>query len=333
MMKVGTTPILSSKEIVERLQVAVHSKALNRYYAMYSSILGGIITNLEFMVLPIDDHMVHRGHGVFDTAIVANGYAYQLDQHLDRFLRSAEMARITPTFPRDRLREIILDTIAATGKRDTSVRYWLSPGPGGFDLSPDECVRSSFFVMIYAPPEYPPSYYTEGLKVITSSIPIKSPYFSRVKSNNYLPNVLLVMEAREKGAHNGIFLDQRGMVGEGPAMNVAFVTKDKVLKHPKFDGILSGLTALRVLELAKTLVERGELKDIVVGDISVEEGRAAAEMMFLGSTLRVTPIVEWDGKPIGDGKPGPIAKALLELLKQDLISGEGQLIPVPYPEM
>jgi 4-amino-4-deoxychorismate lyase len=299
---------------------------------MYSSVLGGIITDPALMVLPLDDHMVHRGHSVFDTAILANGMLYQLDPHLDRFLRSAEMAHIPLPFPRERLRQIIIDTAAASARRDASVRYWLSAGPGGFGLGPAECVGSSFYVMIFKGESYPDSFYTEGVKVITSTVAIKPPFFARVKSTNYLPNVLVVLEAKERGADNGIFVDERGMVGESSNMNVAFVTKDRVLCHPPFDAILSGVTVQRMLHLARRLVMAGDLRDIAVAHVPVAEGKAAAEMMLLGSSIKVAPVVQWDGVPIGDGRPGPVARKLLDLWNEDVRSASDQLIPVPYPE-
>ena len=126
-----------------RLQRAVHGRAAN-FYAMYSSVLGGIVTDPALMVLPLDDHMVHRGHGVFDTATLTNGMLYQLDPHLDRLVKSAGGARIPLPFSRERLRQIILETAAASHQRDGSVRYWLSAGPGGYALGPAECVASSF---------------------------------------------------------------------------------------------------------------------------------------------------------------------------------------------
>ena len=157
--------------------------------------------------------------------------------------------------------------------------------------------------MIFRELSYAESYYTRGMKVITSAVPIKPPLFARIKSNNYLPNVLVVLEARDQGADNGIFIDERGLIGESSNMNVAFVTRDGVLRHPPFDAILSGITVQRLLHLARRLVAQGDLRDIVVADIAVAEGRAAAEMMLVGSSIKVAPVVEWDGQPIGDGKP------------------------------
>src|SRR5262245_54440717 len=221
MATVAQTPVLTADQAMARLRHAVHTKE-DAFYAMYSSVLGGIVTDPALMVLSLDDHMVHRGHAVFDTAMVVNGMMYQLDAHLERFLRSAEMARIPLPFPLERLRQIILETAAASGRQEASVRYWLSVGPGGFGLSSAECVGSTFYVMIFRGVSYPETVYTNGMKVITSTVPIKPPFFARVKSNNYLPNALVILEAKDHGVDNGIFLDERGMVGESSNMNVVF---------------------------------------------------------------------------------------------------------------
>jgi 4-amino-4-deoxychorismate lyase len=105
-------PIFTSDQAIANLQRTVHGKAAN-FYAMYSSVLGGIVTDPTLMVLPLDDHMVHRGHAVFDTATLTHGMLYQLDPHLDRLIKSAAGARIPLPFSRERLRQIILETAAA----------------------------------------------------------------------------------------------------------------------------------------------------------------------------------------------------------------------------
>jgi 4-amino-4-deoxychorismate lyase len=325
-----TTPAFTSEKALSRLRESVHSKAAN-FYAMYSSVLGGIVTDPALMVLPLDDHMVHRGHAVFDTATLTHGMLYQLDPHLDRLILSATGARIALPFPREHLRQIILETAAASHQRDASVRYWLSAGPGGYGLGPAECVGSSFYVIIFKQEAYPESYYRDGIKLITSQVPIKPPLFARIKSTNYLPNVLVLLEAKDRGADNGVFIDQRGMVAESSNMNVAFVTHDRVFRHPPFDAILSGITVQRVLDFAQRLVEAGVLSAVRIAEISVGEGRDAAEMMLIGSSIKIAPVVQWDGKNIGDGKPGPIAKKLLEMWNQDTLASD-QLVAVPYPK-
>jgi 4-amino-4-deoxychorismate lyase len=331
MAETNRTKTFTTEEAVARLRQTAHAKAAN-FYAMYSSILGGIVIDPALMVLPLDDHMVHRGHAVFDTATLTHGMLYQIEPHLDRLIRSAEGARIPLPFPRQRLRQIILATAAASRQREGSVRYWLSAGPGGYALGPAECVGSSFYVIVFKQEAYPDSYYREGIKLVTSTVPIKPPVFARIKSTNYLPNVLVVLEAKDAGADNGVFIDQRGRVAESSNMNVAFVSRDRVFRHPPFDAILSGITIQRVLDFAGRLAQQGALSSVKLADISVEEGRDAAEMMLIGSSIKVAPVVKWDGWKIGDGKPGTIALKLLEMWNEDTQSARDQLVAVPYGE-
>jgi 4-amino-4-deoxychorismate lyase len=119
------------------------------------------------------------------------------------------------------------------------------------------------------------------------------------------------------------------MVAESSNMNVAFVTRERVFRHPRFDGVLSGITIQRVLEFARRLVQQGELKEIQIGDVPVAEGRQAAEMMLIGSSIKVAPVVQWDGQAIGDGKPGKLTMKLLQMWNEDLHATD-QLVPVPY---
>jgi 4-amino-4-deoxychorismate lyase len=300
-----------------------------KFAAFYSSQLGGIVTDPALMVLPFDDHMVHRGHGIFDTAGLVAGKIYDLEAHLDRFFRSAERSRLTVPGSRAALRDIIVRTAAVAGVRDGAIRYWLSSGTGNFDLVPAANAEPGFFVIVFGGLGYPKRWYTDGLRVMTTTYPIKPPLYAITKATNYLPNVLMQMEAKAAGLDNGVFIDDAGNVGESSNMNVAFVTRDGVLRHPKFERVLPGCTSLRLLALARTIVGHGVLTGVEVCDVPVADGRAAREMLLIGSSIKVAPIVEWDGRPIGDGKPGPAAHALLELLEQDMRSGD-RLLPVPY---
>jgi 4-amino-4-deoxychorismate lyase len=320
--------VLRPDEVLDNLR-ALRAKQPVGYWAFYSTQLGGIVTDPALMVLPFDDHMVHRGHGVFDTAAIVNGKIYDLEAHLDRFLRSAALSKLRLPCSRDEMREIIVRTSAAGAKRDGSIRYWISSGPGNLGLPPAPGAEPGFFVMIFGGLSYPDTWYSQGLRVMTTTYPIKPPLYAVTKSTNYLPNILMQMEAQEAGLDNGVFVDDDGNVGESSNMNVAFAGADGVLRHPKFDHILSGCTSLRMLELAKSLVG-GVLRGVEVCDIPVAEARAAREMLLIGSSVKVAPIVEWDRKAIGDGKPGPVARALRELLDQDMRSSPDRLIEIPY---
>jgi 4-amino-4-deoxychorismate lyase len=319
---------LTADEVVAQLR-ALRSRQPVKFWAFYSSQLGGIVTDPALMVVPFDDHMVHRGHGIFDTAAIEAGKIYDLEAHLDRFIRSAQNSKLRLP-ARDEMRDIIVRTTAASGRREGSIRYWASAGPGSLGLTPAAGAEPGFFVMISAGLAYPDTWYTQGLRVMTTTYPIKPPLYAVTKSVNYLPNVLMQMEAQEHGLDNGVFIDAAGNVGESSNMNVAFVGADGTLKHPKFDHILSGCTSLRLLELAKALKTRNLIQGIEVCDIPVAEARTAREMMLIGSSIKVAPVVEWDQRPVGDGKPGPVARALRELLQEDMRSPRGPLIAVPY---
>lgn len=136
-------------------------------------------------------------------------------------------------------------------------------------------------------------------------MPIKHKDFATIKSTNYLLNALVVMEAEEKGANVGIWLDEDGNIAEGQNMNVGFLTNEGELLLPPFDRILSGCTAKRVLELVPQLIKENAipgLKSVKQTKISLSEAKIAAEMMIIISGEMIMPVVEWDGKPVGNGK-------------------------------
>jgi 4-amino-4-deoxychorismate lyase len=320
-------PVLSPTDVLASLG-ALRARQPVKYAAFYSSQLGGIVTDPSLMVIPFDDHMVHRGHGIFDTAGIVRGRIYDLEAHLDRFMGSAERSKLSLAGSRDEMRNIIVSTAATSGLRDGSIRYWLSSGPGNLDLTPAASAQPGFFVIVFGGLSYPDRWYTEGLRVMTTTYPIKPPLYAITKATNYLPNVLMQMEAKEAGLDNGVFIDEAGYVGESSNMNVAFVTIDGVFRHPTFERVLPGCTSLRLLELARSLVGR-LFTGVEVCNIPVADARAAREMFLIGSSVKVAPVVEWDGKPIGDGRPGPAASALLALLEDDMRTGD-RLIDVPY---
>jgi 4-amino-4-deoxychorismate lyase len=320
-------PVLGAEDVLAGLR-ALRTRQPVKFSAFYSSQLGGIVTDPALMVIPFDDHMVHRGHGIFDTAGLVNGRIYDLEAHLDRFLGSAERSRLKLFGSREEMRDIIIKTAAASQLRDGAIRYWLSSGPGSLELSPAAGAQPGFFVMIFGGLSYPERWYTEGLRVMTTTYPIKPPLYAITKATNYLPNVLMQMEAKEAGFDNGVFIDEDGFVGESSNMNVAFVTRDAVFRHPKFERVLPGCTSLRLLELARGLIGTA-ITGVEVSDVAVADARAAREMLLLGSSVKVAPIVQWDREPIADGKPGPVARALLNLLEEDMRAGD-RLIDVPY---
>ncbi|XP_008783290.4 D-amino-acid transaminase, chloroplastic-like isoform X1 [Phoenix dactylifera] len=324
-------PVYSSSELVEKLQGKIRPEKGHPYRAMYSSFFDGITLDPALMMIPIDDHMVHRGHGVFDTTMLFNGYLYDLDSHLVRFLDSASKAKISSPFPRKTLRSLLIQLAGASKCTAGSLRYWLSAGPGDFLLSPSGCRNSQFYAVVISQNF---SECTKGAKVITSTVPMKPPLFAAMKNVNYLPNVHSKMEAEKMGAFASIWVDDQGYIAEGPNANVAFISKRKELLLPLSHKILIGCTAKRLLVLASKLVEKGLLKSVSTRDVTVAEAKDSAEMMFVSSLLPILPIVEWDEQPIGDGLVGELTLAISSVLWEDIISGpETRRVLVPYEQM
>ncbi|CAL5223376.1 g5881 [Coccomyxa viridis] len=334
------TQILTPEEVLRGLYGCLHENARTNYLAFYSSRLGGITTDPALMVVPMDDHLVHRGHAVFDTATMTQGYLYQLDDHLDRFYTSAGKAALVPPYARPQLRRIILETAAASQRFDGSIRYWLGAGQGGFGISPLECLEPSFYCMVYHNRETPD--HTKGWKVKTSPVPIKDPYFATLKSNNYLPNALVALDAQLEGFDQGVFVDSEGYVAEGSVMNIGMITQEGELVVPPFEQALAGCTLKRLLHLLSEALARGEddilafIRTISQRKFTVEEAKQAKEVFMVGSNTMVMPVIQWDDHPFLNMKPdpevGPLALALRALLLEDLDPKQdrGQHVEVPY---
>lgn len=309
-------------------------------YAMYNSLIDAIVTDPELMTVPLDDHIVVRGHAIFDTATLINGRVYRLNIHLDRLFASAKDARLSLPFGetedenRARITSIVSQTCVASGRRDASVRYYLSAGPGNFGFTKEGCVPC-FYCVIYGG-EHEKKVDVIGENTIPASVvPMKPPLLARVKSNNYMLNVLTAMASQEKGGKYGILVRDDGTVAEGCVANCALVTRDRVLITPPFGDILSGTTVRKSMEIARAkLVGAGKLlSDVRQEVVAVEALFAAEEVFMLSGDLHVSSIRILDGKPIGSqpaGQPGPVAVALLESLFEDAEQGNSDHIDLVY---
>lgn len=169
----------------------------------------------------------------------------------------------------------------------------------------------------------------------TSPVPMKPPFFAALKSTNYLPNALAVMDAEAEGFNQGIFVDGSGNVAEGPNMNVAVLLHDGTFVVPPFDASLAGITVQRALLLLEGAVARGTVDGVARIEqrtLALQEAKSAAEVMVIGSSLPVMPVVQWDDVTVGDGTPGIAALQLRALLQgdQQLRPGSTQHREVPY---
>lgn len=318
---------MENSEWLERLGAA-RATLSNTLCAMYSSLTGGITTDPALMMIPADDHLPQRGDGVFESLKCLNGQLYNAEAHLARLERSCRGIGMEPPCPHAELVQIICDTIRVGGKRDCLIRVLVSRGTGNMGIDPALCNGPALYVIVYP---YKARVENERLKPARaglSRIPVKPPEYATIKTCNYLPNVLMKQEANRRRLDFVISIDPNGNLGEGATENVGILTPENELLMPTPEFVLSGTTARRALDLAQTLVVDGTLKAAAYRDISPAQAAKAKEIFIFGTTTDVTSVVEWEGRPVGNGTPGPVAGKLLALLKSDMTPDSESLMEV-----
>ncbi len=317
------------KEVVGREEWLKRLPEIDRkLYAMYSSVVDCIVTDQSVMAVPVDDHMVHRGDGVFESFKCLDGRIYNLEAHLERLERSCREMGIGLPVPPEEMGDIIVQTILAGGRRNALVRLLVSRGAGTMGINPYDCLKPELYVVVYELRHTSIDKMPEGVSAAVSKIPIKPGIFATVKTCNYLPNVLMKKEAVDRGVDFTISLDENRCLAEGATENVGIVTMGKELFMPPPSRVLAGTTAKRAMEFAKLLVKDRLLSSAEFRSIPMGHVRSASEIHIYGTTPNITPVVKFDGNPVGNGKPGPVAKALFEMLKDDMIPDSARLTKV-----
>ncbi|WP_461210153.1 aminotransferase class IV [Desulfocurvus sp. DL9XJH121] len=304
-------PVLDSEEYLRKM-VSVRRPGRDDVLAFYEHRLGAVCTDPQLMLLPMDDHIVHRGDGVFETMKFEGRKLYQLDAHLNRMRRSAQTIHLEPPCTWERLREIVLEVAGTTDAEDGLVRILLGRGPGGFGIDPRECPIPSLYVICYRLHRHDDAWYEKGATAFRTSIPAKQDWIARIKSVNYLPNVLMKREAVEQGYDFPICFDDDEFLAEGAVENLCLVDKTGTIIVPELTNALAGTTMYRALELLG-----GETKSFF-RKIREEEIFDARELMVFGTSSDCLSIVRYQGKPIGDARPGPVSRRARELLRRDI---------------
>ncbi len=289
-----------------------------QYFAMYSSVFDAIVTDPVLMLVPVDDHMVHRGDGVFETFKCVGGALYNLNAHLDRVENSAAMIELAVPMARRELVDGIIATVRAGGQRDCLVRLLVSRGPGSFGVSPYDCPKPQIYIAVSRLPVAFMTAHPEGARVRTSRIPAKDAFFARTKNCNYLANALMKKEAVDAGVDFAAAFDGAGLLAEGAAESMGIVTPGRRLVFPRLDGILAGTTMMRLAELCGSDRGSERVAGVDFRDIHLAEITGAAEFLVVGTTINVVAVRDFDGQAIGGGRPGPVAAHLGRLLAEDI---------------
>ena len=219
-----------------------------------------------------------------------------------------------------RSRELTIATARAAGHSDCSIRVILARGPGSFSVNPYEIgLRPALYIVAYGLSRAFMEVHPAGATLRRSTIPAKPAEMAEIKNCNYLPNVLMKREAVDWGVDFVVGYDVQGHLTEGPTENAGIITRDGELAFPRLENILAGTTMLRLAELAKTLLSSGELRAIRFRDIDEDEVRNAREVLTVGTTINVVAVRAYEGKPVGDGRPGPLTRRLNALLEEDIL--------------
>lgn len=271
------------------------------------------------------DHGVLYGDGVFEGIRSYTGKILKLRTHLQRFFESAKAIRLDLPYSADELADAIRETLNANGRADGYIRLAATRGVGSMGLNPFLSPTPSVFIITCNLKMYPQELYDHGMKVITSSVMRNHPaaLSPRIKSNNYLNNILAKIEAIDAGCLEAVMLNPQGLVAECTGDNIFIVKRGILITPPLHAGILEGITRNLVIDLAR---ENGlEVRET---DLTKHDLYTADEMLLTGTGAEVIAVTEIDNRKIGPahdpqalGKPGPITLRLNKAFREMLADG------------
>jgi branched-chain amino acid aminotransferase len=255
------------------------------------------------------DHGLLYGDGVFEGIRVYAGKVFRLHEHVERLYESAKHIALEIPWSRERMIEEVRRTVEANKKQEGYIRLVVTRGAGTLGLDPNRCSDPQIIVIVDDISLYPAKMYDEGMEIITSSIIRSHPntISPRVKSLNYLNNILAKVEAHRAGVQEAIMLNHLGEVAECTGDNI-FLVKHGLLRTPPINaGILEGVTRNTIIELAQAA-------GIPVQEIALtrHDVYTADELFLTGTGAEVIPVVKVDGRVVGSGKPGPVTRQLRE---------------------
>jgi len=273
---------------------------------------GKLVARVEATV-SVYDHGLLYGDGVFEGIRVYGGKVFRLREHVDRLFDSARSIYLDIPLSREEMAEAITSTVKANAKQNGYIRVVVTRGAGSLGLDPRKTTDPQVIIIVDDITLYPPELYENGLEIITAATIRNHPnaLSPRIKSLNYLNNIMAKVEGVRAGCLEALMLNHKGEVAECTGDNV-FLVKHGVLRTPPLDaGILEGVTRNAVLELARAA-------DIPVEEVALtrHDVYTADECFLTGTAAEVIPVVKCDGRVIGTGKPGPVTRQLRERFHQ-----------------
>lgn len=271
--------------------------------------INGSYYGSEDAKISVYDHGLLYGDGVFEGLRVYSGKVFRLAEHLERLWNSAKAIWLEIPLSPDSLAEAVNQTVARNAIHDGYVRLVVTRGVGTLGLDPNRCSSPQVIIIADTIALYPREYYEQGLHIVTVSTIRNHPaaLSPRIKSLNYLNNILAKIEGLQAGCVEALMLNQKGEVAECTGDNIFLVRKGEVLTPPTDAGILEGITRAVVIEIAREMNLPIRETPLTKHDVYI-----ADECFLTGSAAEIVPVTKVDSRKIGAGVPGPITLKLLE---------------------
>lgn len=276
--------------------------------------INGKLLDKKDAKISVFDHGLLYGDGVFEGIRVYNCLVFKLEEHIDRLFESAHSIMLKVPLNKEELQEAVVNTLKVNTLKDAYIRIVVTRGEGDLGLNPGKCKGNETVIIITDKITlYPEEFYQNGLEVITVPTVRNLPEAlnPQIKSLNYLNNILAKIEAINCGYSEAIMLDSLGYVAECTGDNIFIVKKDNIYTPPQCMGTLRGITRDTVLGIAKELKIPTHEHVITRHEMYISD-----ECFLTGTAAEIVPVVKIDGRRIGEGKPGPMTKCLMQEFKK-----------------
>jgi branched-chain amino acid aminotransferase len=269
--------------------------------------IDGTLYDKKDAKISVYDHGLLYGDGVFEGMRSYSGKVFRHRDHLDRLWDSAQAICLEIPMSKDELEQAVNDTLAANKITDGYIRLLITRGAGELGLDPAKTSNPQVIIITDRIQLYPDELYEQGLEIVTVSTIRNHPaaLSPRIKSLNYLNNILAKMEGIKAGCPEALMLNHKGEVAECSGDNIFIVKKGELLTPPPSAGILEGITRQAVIDIARDAGIPVHEKDMTRHDVFV-----ADECFLTGSAAEVIAVVKVDDRVIGDGTPGPMTRDL-----------------------
>lgn len=279
--------------------------------------LNGEFVSKKNATVSVYDHGLLYGDGIFEGIRSYSGNVYRLDAHIKRLYESAKSIMLNIEQSPAEMTDAVIETLRRNKLSDAYIRLVVSRGTGDLGLDPRNCSKVNVIIIAEQLKLFPQEFYDNGLSVVTVPTRRTNPAAlnPQIKSLNYLNSVMVKLEAARAGVMEALVLNNEGYVTEGSGDNVFIVKNGKVITPPTYLGILEGITRNAIMEICDQMgipcIERPFTRhDVFVAD----------EVFLTGTAAEVIPVINVDGRVIGEGRPGELTQLLTREFRKLTVS-------------